>query len=625
MQAAQDRRRPSAGARRPPGSAGLRRHLSSALLILLLCVLALGIGVGAGFDLPTSGHLPDTDDYMRMTQVFRWLDGAAWWDVAEPRVDPPSGLAMHWSRLPDLPLAGLVALLEPWLGRLRAALLAASLVPPLLLAACLGCLTWTARPVLGRGRAVLAAILAALSLPLTVKFQPGHVDHDNWQLIFATLALGALVRIAIKPSARLPPVLAAAVFALALWVGGECLPWLIGFNLTLALLWVRRGGTARLWSALQWAASLQVLALALLVAQPLAAGPVCDGFGIFYAALPAFCILFWAGLLAGGRGQAGWRGRAAWAAVSGGLTMALLLAAFPMCRGGPFGEVAPRLRLVWQQHSGETQSLLDLFPERPWMWAFVVLAPIMALVFSARRAVAGPVRAQTAWLAFPVWLTIALGLTALEIRVIGFAFLLASVPLAGQVLSVGRRLAGWPRRVWTAFATALLGPALLVVLPPAALQASTIAARSPPGREDCDLAAAASTLDRPGGLGARPRLIIAPIDDGPELLFRTPHLVLAAPYHRNVDGNLAVYDFFAASDPEQARHIAVARHAELVMFCPGRFRMWLPADPGSPSFRDALASGKTPPWLRPVPLPPASRELLFEVVDPDGAPGARKP
>ncbi len=52
--------------------------------------------------------LIDTDDNMRMSQVRALLAGQDWFDLRQHRLNPPLGADMHWSRLVDLPLAGLI-------------------------------------------------------------------------------------------------------------------------------------------------------------------------------------------------------------------------------------------------------------------------------------------------------------------------------------------------------------------------------------------------------------------------------------------------------------------------------------------------------------------------------------
>src|SRR5262249_14399339 len=151
------------GSARPAASGNpIAHHVA---VIGAMCAFMIGLTLASGVSPVLSGKLPDTDDYMRMVQVFQWLDGASWQDLLEPRLNPPAGTPRHWARLPDLPLAAVVGSLEPWLGRGQAAMVAASLVPPLLFAAFLWCVAWMARPLTGRGAALLAVIVIALPMP----------------------------------------------------------------------------------------------------------------------------------------------------------------------------------------------------------------------------------------------------------------------------------------------------------------------------------------------------------------------------------------------------------------------------------------------------------------------------
>ena len=46
-----------------------------------------------------------TDDAMRLVEVRDLLAGQGWFDLTQYRLSPPGGVAMHWSRLVDVPLA----------------------------------------------------------------------------------------------------------------------------------------------------------------------------------------------------------------------------------------------------------------------------------------------------------------------------------------------------------------------------------------------------------------------------------------------------------------------------------------------------------------------------------------
>ena len=55
---------------------------------------------------------------------------------------------------------------------------------------------------------------------------------------------------------------------------------------------------------------------------------------------------------------------------------------------------------------------------------------------------------------------------------------------------------------------------------------------------------------------------------GAPMLRYTPHRVLAGPYHRNMDGNIAALEAFIGT-PEKAREVARANNIGLVAFCRG--------------------------------------------------------
>ena len=74
--------------------------------------------------------LGDTDDNLRMAQVRGLLGGQDWFDLVQHRLDPAHGGAnIHWSRLVDLPLAGLMLALRPLLGGPDAERWAAAIAP----------------------------------------------------------------------------------------------------------------------------------------------------------------------------------------------------------------------------------------------------------------------------------------------------------------------------------------------------------------------------------------------------------------------------------------------------------------------------------------------------------------
>jgi hypothetical protein len=116
------------------------------------------------------------------------------------------------------------------------------------------------------------------------------------------------------------------------------------------------------------------------------------------------------------------------------------------------------------------------------------------------------------------------------------------------------------------------------------------------------------------------------IDQGPELLFRTTHTVLSAPYHTNVTGNLDALDFFASPDNGQAEQIAKRDNVNLVVLCRNIPDMYF-HDAGphyavtpegavkmrpDPSLAGQLMMHNIPSWMSEISVP-GSNYLMFEV------------
>src|SRR5438270_10957273 len=72
--------------------------LGAAWLLVVVQLLAQHWG-------ETAQTLLDTDDAMRLVQMRDWLAGQGWYDLRQPRLEPPLGYYSHWSRLIDVGMA----------------------------------------------------------------------------------------------------------------------------------------------------------------------------------------------------------------------------------------------------------------------------------------------------------------------------------------------------------------------------------------------------------------------------------------------------------------------------------------------------------------------------------------
>jgi len=206
------------------------------------------------------------------------------------------------------------------------------------------------------------------------------------------------------------------------------------------------------------------------------------------------------------------------------------------------------------------------------------------------------------WLLFGAIVVVAIATSIVQLRAAWFAAAFAA-PVAAQ----------WVERVHGR-GVALLTAAWLLS---AGLVWQTLGVAIGP-RPD---AAAASCTSRET-LAALDRLdtgtFAAPMELSAYLIGRTQHRALAGPYHRNVQGNHALAEFFRSA-PDEARYQANLWTIDYVALCPTATGGLPPALVKSGGLAAHLLGGATPDWLEPVSL--IGSDLLVWRVRAIAAPG----
>jgi hypothetical protein len=604
-----------------------------------------------------AGHLGDPDDYMRLNEVINWLQGQGWHDLSHPRLSPGSDTVVHWSRLLDIPLALLMLPFIESMGMQNAAMLASFIVPPLTFGLLLWLAVALARVFVGRERANLAAPLT-LFAPLTLmNFAPGRVDHHGYEVLIAGFGLLCLERMAEdERHGGAYAIFAAIAFACGLWIGAEALPWAILFVACLAIMAAWQGGFLLRRAALFGVAFMAATASVL----PLAVAPA--GYGslalswfsladVIFAALVAG--VFIGGWLAGRMTDKRWM-RLAFMAALGLLAAALFCAFVPEVGRGPFADYDDFDSTIALANIGEAQPLAHSLRINPYNMLQTkaallsalqtLLLPVLAMAALVFAAIGATSRRRILLMAHGAFLAVSTALTLFwQMRVGWFMQFFALAPLTFLLVAwwdrIAARYAG-RRRFWAEIAAFLaLGFAPVVLIPAVVHDAPFLsdvvlfpAARPAP---QCPLRAAVGFLAEPWGYGARKRTLLSGSNEGPELLFSTPHDVIAANF--NVAGNEDVYNFFGARDDESARAIAKRWNADLVLVCRsfplayaridhahlGKSAFLSPVADGSlhlvshpdhPTLIERLARGTPPDWLKPVEIPGDKDYLLYEVV-----------
>ncbi|MEQ8410260.1 MAG: hypothetical protein RIC51_06150 [Erythrobacter sp.] len=577
--------------------------------VALAWLVVAGLLVAVNWQAIGARHFPDPDDAMRLVQVRDVLAGQGWFDLTQYRVDAPGGgIAMHWSRLVDIPLLVVIALLSPLVGAGAAEGAALVVVPLVTLFAAMLLAARVAHRLLGEEETLLTALLFALSVPLVFQLSPLRIDHHGWQVVCALSAVNALM----ARSERLGAFGLGAALATWLAISIEGLPLAAAIFALLALRWLR-DRSQRVWlvGAIQ---SLALTSAALfLVTRGIGDLAIhCDALGPLHVAMfgwgaavltllarkqPAPIALVLAGF-----------------ALAAGGALALLLMVAPQCAsGGGFADIDPLAARHWLDHVKEGrpvwhQSLVDAMP--------FVVAPLIALVATVRLAARSVDAMRRFWSDYALILGAALLVALFVARAGAVACALAAPPLAWQVnqwLGAARRMESPLRRMAAmgaialalvpTFPLTLLGP----VMPAQAARGGQGALAGSLRQSSCDIAAA-----RPA-LAALPKgEIYAPLDIAPALLLESRHSVVATPHHRGDAAIRAVIET-ALAEETQARRLLAARGSDYVALCPGLVEPRHYAHIAKDGFMAQLLAGNAPDWLEPVKLPGGTSLLLWRV------------
>lgn len=587
------------------GHATQRGHVG-AYPIIVISLLFVAASVRLALPAFHSGVFDalSTDDAMRLVEVRDLIDGQGWFDLFQYRLDPP-GMLMHWSRVIDAPLAGLILLLKPLLGMHGAEAVTLYFWPALLFAIALALIAAIARQLTTNVNAQIAAVvLAVLALPALVHFRAGAIDHHNAQidlLLALVLVTAQLEQSAIKAA------LGGLFFSLSLAIGLEMLPALAAVGVAVFGLFVWRGApVARQVGAFGagLAASSLLLAPALISWSSLGA-PVCDAFGgpVLLLAIGggmSLMLMVWID-----RYHPTLRMRVVSGAALAIVLVGAFLSLYSGCIASPFAHLNPIVVQLWVNNVAEAISfgrMLQLFPENvPAYYGFPILTMVLAVMALTRS----PPLDRFRWVVGIATLAALIGTSLWQMRGAAGASMVAAPLFAAGLAMLWPRLASARNLLLLSVlaspvslsAVGLFAKPLLDVI----FRPQTIA-EAPSCRSLSD---AASLKRLPKGR------VMAPVDLGPAILAETADDIFAAPYHRNNDGNTAFLKLMLAPLPT-ARQILSARRVDYVVTCaaaPDRNIIKLAPE----GLEARLDHGEVPDFLERLPLDPADKIAVWRV------------
>jgi hypothetical protein len=576
------------------------------LLVLLTWLVFAGWWIYASWSNIRWFALGDTDDNMRIMQVRALLHGQGWFDLRQYRMNPPFGANIHWSRLVDLPIAGLILTLRPFIGGAPAERWAVAIAPILPYLLLLFSLSLTARRLLGRAAYPFALLTLIFAASTNSMFAPERIDHHGWQLALLALSISS---IADTNRARGGLVLGIST-ALSLAIGLEMIIYLALAGAAMVLFWV--DDVAERERLRSYALSLGISSILcfLIFASYANRAPVCDALSPVWLSdlVLSSCLMYSLARYS----PAQWRVRLALAFGAGVIIGGFHALAWPDCLQRP-EHISPEVQRLWMSHVKEARPV--------YLHGWRVALLMVSL----------PITGAIGWVAM-MWRS--RGDRDLLRRIIaaavpGFAASLLLLwqtrtgPAAQMLAVVGGAAIVWYLIpiFWKSTNSVLLvlGAACVVLLGAGAVVPLVLRFIPEPPSSARDNAIGKANRLCSSMWGLRPialqpkGVVMTYVDLGPRLITLTHHDAIAGPYHRNGQQIADVMNFWRGS-AEQAHRLAAKYHVNYVLSCPDSSTTTIFTSETPQGFYVQLQRGQVPQWLKRVTLPKDSPFEMWRVV-----------
>ena len=554
------------------------------ILAALAVTLAAIVGLMLQFN-HVAQTLGDPDDALRLVLVRDLMAGRGWYDQLVTRFQPPLGTYMHWSRLLDGLLAGLIGIFQLVLPRPAAEAAVRLLWPMALIFPAVLCALAMARRLGGSLAVFVCAVFLTINQLSYAEFIPGRIDHHNLQITLVMIAVSCAIAGGDRSRWAL---LAGASTGLGLAIGIEGLPFHMLVAASYGLLAVLGHDTSR--TTRHYAVALLLTTLACFVLQTppqRLTMAFCDAIGVNLVS----AIVTGAGglvIMTAGRVPYSLRTRATFLALTALAVSAVYLAFDPRCVRGVFAAVDPRLRPFWFDSVFELQPL-PVMMRTHWSFgiALILMSTMMLAAAALMLAKEWPQPRAATWLsAAAILLAVATGFAAFRME--NYVQWLGFPGLASAFAIIARRF--WKGlMVPTAAFAVLFSPVGAVAF---VLQGySTVATTQPASGAQQAASLCHDTRDFDHLSALAPGLVLADIYMGPFILANTRDAALTAPYHRMAWGILAAHDAMSAP-ATQAEAKFRALKIDYLVECPAS-----PVHPLPGSIEADLERGKVPLWL----------------------------
>jgi hypothetical protein len=551
--------------------------------------------------------LPDTDDNMRIMQVRGLLHGQGWFDLRDYRMNPPWGANIHWSRLVDLPIAGLILAFRPFLGGAGAERWAVAIAPLLPYLLLLFAVALTARRLIHPLAYPLALLGIFFAGSTNGMFMPERIDHHGWQLALLAMSMAGIA----DPKRVRGGLVLGITSALSLAIGLEMIIYLALAGAAMVLFWVADAKEAERLRAYALSMTAGVALAFLIFASNDNRGPVCDALSPVYLsdALLGGALMYALAWLSPGD----WKRRLALALVAGAAIAGFHASVWPQCLEKP-EHISPEAQRLWMnyvkearpvyRHGWRTASLVVALPITG-VIGWVLLAWLRRHDRDLLRRIIGVAASCFAASLLLLWQT-RTGPAAQMLSAVGAAAIAWSLwPLFWKSKHFAVRVAG-------AVAAIVVGAGAIVPL------VLDFIPENKPTAYGSAIGRANSRCSSLWGLHAvalQPKgLVFTFVDLGPRLIVLTHHDAITGPYHRNYRQIVDVMKAWRGSEQQAHQIISGKYHSTYVLSCPKSSTTTIFMSEVPKGFYGQLERGQVPKWLEPVQLPKDSPFKMWRVV-----------
>jgi len=559
-------------------------------LFLLGAVLEIGAGT-KGWPGVFAGNLADPDSYMRLERILQGIHAGHLTNIVA-RDDSGAGVLVEWSRVLDAVIWALALPFAAVMGWKKALFVVGVALGPIGTGLLGVALAFAAERFVLRRLLWVLPVAAALLPALQNYAMPGTVTHHVLLLAAIAAVAGLVVRAWDGDTGW--NFLAGAAGGFAVWLTPETMPFVLLCYGVLLLRWLEVPHGAAL--AACGAGFFDVLGFGFAIDPPVGGYGVVeiDRLSVVFAALGLALLLI---------GVALWRleriktisvRRLAGMAVAV-LVFAAWLAVFPKILLGPYGLMSPAdAKLFFGQ-------IEEMQPAAPDVTSFAFLWPgMLALLIAVMRGVQS--RDWRWWYVFGCMCVV----LVLGIRFLRFAPVSSAAAAVLVAVAMTRVSVRFIDRPGFAAAGRILLLVLLLLVPrlPALAQAQTPGPSGP----GCGLEDFVPALNAAAG-----QIVLADVNETPELLWRTNILAVGSLYHHGVAGFLRARAAWRATPGTVEPPAVAATGAAYVLFCTGAGRTDLVADLPKTTLWDSLLAGQMPPWLSLLAADPKTGWRLYKI------------